>query len=131
MSTYAWGSKFRRIKSRRERHVQLPSPSKRTRLDGSGSTNVTNNPAYDGWPSWSPNGRWLYFASNRNQPPNVGQIFAMRPDGSDVRQITSGHMSRVQPSPSLDGKLLFFYENLETDSFEIGHIAQMEPSLPE
>ena len=28
-----------------------------TRLDGSGSTNVTNNPAYDGWPSWSPNGR--------------------------------------------------------------------------
>jgi TolB protein len=102
-----------------------------TRLDGSGSTNVTNNPAYDGWPSWSPNGRWLYFASNRNQPPNVGQIFAMRPDGSDVRQITSGHMSRVQPSPSLDGKLLFFYENFETDSFEIGHIAQIEPSLPE
>jgi len=26
---------------------------------------------------------------------------------------------------------LFFYENFETDSFEIGHIAQIEPSLPE
>jgi TolB protein len=99
-----------------------------TRLDGSGSTNLSDSPAYDGWPSWSPDGRWLVFASNRGQSPNVGQIFAIRPDGRDLKQLTQG-LSKAQPSFSSDGKHLYFYENVETDQFEMGHIARIEISL--
>ncbi len=99
-----------------------------TALDGSGSTNISSSPSYDGWPTWSPNGRWVIFTSNRDQPPNVGQIYAVRADGTGLKRLTEG-MSKAQPSLSSDGKRLYFYENVETDNFEIGHIASIEISL--
>ena len=99
-----------------------------TKLDGSGSTNVSDSPAYDGWPAWSPDGRWLAFASNRGESPNVGQIYAVRPDGSSLKRLTHG-LSKAQPSFSSDGKHLYFYENVETDQFEMGHIESIEISL--
>jgi TolB protein len=99
-----------------------------TQLDGSGSANLSASPAYDGWPTWSPDGRWLIFTSNRNQQPSVGQVYAIRPDGTDLRRLTDG-LSKAQPSLSPDGKRLYFYENVETDQFEIGHIASIEISL--
>lgn len=100
-----------------------------TALDSPASVNVSNSPAYDGWPTWSPNGRWLVFTSNRDQQPNVGQIYAIRPDGTGLKRLTEGSLSRAQPSLSADGKRLYFYENVETDQFEIGHIASIEISL--
>jgi TolB protein len=101
-----------------------------TALDGSGSANLSKSPAYDGWPVWSPDGRWLVFASNRDGQPNVGQIYAVRLDGTGLRRLTEG-MSKAQPSFSADGKRLYFYENVETDQFEMGHIASVEISLGE
>lgn len=101
-----------------------------TRLDGSGSANLSNSPAYDGWPNWSPDGRWLIFTSNRGEAANVGQVYAIRPDGSGLKRLTEG-MSKAQPSLSADGKRLYFYENVETDQFEMGHIASIEISLGE
>ena len=101
-----------------------------TKLDGSGSVNVSLSPAYDGWPAWSPDGRWLIFTSNRDQQPNVGQIYAIRPNGTDIKRLTDG-LSKAQPTLSADGKRLYFYENVETSQFEIGHIASIEVSLGE
>ena len=102
-----------------------------TAIDGSSSVNVSNNGAFDGWPMWSPNGRWLVFASNRDKVVSTGQIYAVRGDGSGLRRLTSGILSRAQPSFSADGKRLYFYEHLETADFEIGHIARLDVDLPD
>jgi len=101
-----------------------------TQLDGSGSANLSSSPAYDGWPTWSPDGRWLIFSSNRDHQPNVGQIYAIRSNGTGLKRLTDG-LSKAQPTLSADGKRLYFYENVETDQFEIGHVASIEVSLGE
>ena len=100
-----------------------------TSIDGSSSANVSNSGAYDGWPMWSPSGRWLVFVSNRDKIANTGQLYAVREDGSGLTALTSGTISRVQPSFSQDGKRIFVYEHVETADFEIGHIASLPISL--
>jgi TolB protein len=98
-------------------------------LDGSNPVNVSNGGAYDGWPMWSPGGRWLVFASNRDKATSTGQIYAVRPDGSQMKALTSGTLSRAQPSFSPDGKTLYVYESVESAGFEIGHIASIPIDL--
>jgi len=55
--------------------------------DGKNPRNVTNNPAFDGWPSWSPDGERLAFASNRGGSDY--NVYTMRFDGTEVRQLTN------------------------------------------
>jgi Tol biopolymer transport system component len=48
--------------------------------DGSGDTNLTNDPSYDTGPSWSPDGSEITFSSTRNrteEDPSRTDIFAM------------------------------------------------------
>jgi Tol biopolymer transport system component len=55
--------------------------------DGSNQTNLTNNPANDGWPKWSPDGTRIVFASYRDDRPNT-EVYVMNADGSGVTQLT-------------------------------------------
>jgi TolB protein len=54
--------------------------------DGSNVTRLTNNPAIDTTPTWSPNGTQIAFTSDRNGSP---QIFIIDADGLNLRKITS------------------------------------------
>jgi TolB protein len=57
------------------------------KADGSGARNLTHESANDWSPAWSPDGQTIVFASERS-----GQLalWAMRPDGSHVGQLTDG-----------------------------------------
>ena len=73
--------------------------------DGSDERNLTNDPAYDGWPAWAPDGKTIAFASNRrgNQ-----QIFVMDPDGRNVRPVIHKEGRATAPAWAPDGKTLYF-----------------------
>jgi TolB protein len=99
-------------------------------IDGSNDVNVSNSPAFDGWPSWSPDSRSLVFASNRRGPANVGQIFIVDPQGKVIMQLTSGDVGFVQPSFSAGSKKLYAYQVWETNEYEYGNIVSFDLVAP-
>ena len=54
--------------------------------DGTSRTNLTNSLATDIEPSWSPDGEWIVFASDRT---GGFDLYIMKPDGSDLKRITT------------------------------------------
>jgi TolB protein len=73
--------------------------------DGSDARNLTGNPAFDGWPSWSPDGTELAFASNRD---GDYQIYVMQADGRDVRRVAETAGRATAPVWARDGHSIYF-----------------------
>jgi TolB protein len=55
--------------------------------DGSEAYNITNHPEHDGWPSWSPDGTKIAFASDRERGLNW-QIYTINIDGTELTRLT-------------------------------------------
>ena len=77
-------------------------------VDGSNPVNLSNHPAYDGTPDWSPDGQQIVFTSERDGDPN---IYVMGLDGTDPRQLTQGGGFNVVPAWSPDGSQILFASN--------------------
>lgn len=56
--------------------------------DGTGRTNLTNSPGYDGDADWSPNGQQILFSSRRGAGGEVS-LYVMNADGSEVTRLTA------------------------------------------
>lgn len=73
--------------------------------DGSNPRNLTNHPAFEGWPAWSPDGARIAFAGNRNA---AYQIFVMNADGSNVQLVANTEGRATTPRWSPDGSKIYF-----------------------
>ena len=67
--------------------------------------NLTNDPAYDGWPAWSPDGTKIAFASNRR---GNHRIYVMDADGKNVLPIVHDEGRATAPTWTPDGKSIYF-----------------------
>ncbi len=64
---------------------------------------VTTDPSEDVVPSWSRDGKWIYFASNRS---GAFQVWRAHPDGSDKEQVT--RLGGFAAFESPDGRYLYY-----------------------
>ena len=83
--------------------------------NGSQQRNLTNNPAEDFSPAYSPDGRRIAFGSWRAWDPaaggipiNSGELYVMNADGTNAQRITFNMLPDWQPAWSPDGKQLVF-----------------------
>ena len=58
--------------------------------------------------SWSPDGKYIAFASDRDQQAGVNDIFIMDQNGAIVRKITDSPTNDAYPFWSPDGLHLYF-----------------------
>ncbi len=73
--------------------------------DGSSKQNLTNNPALDFRPSWSPDSKRIVFVSNRD---GNAEIYVMNADGSEQKRLTNNSGGEQDPSWSPDGNKIVF-----------------------
>lgn len=78
------------------------------RADGSDMRQLTHTPGLDMHPVWAPDGQWVCFASARGgfkderpltgNPQPYGDLYLMRPDGSDVHPLTDDQFEDGTPA---------------------------------
>jgi Tol biopolymer transport system component len=83
--------------------------------DGSGQVNLTNNPAPDFTPEWSPDGSKIVFYRNLGLAPRQDlDVFVMNADGSGQTNLTKNSgPDDFHPSWSPDGEKIVFGSNRE------------------
>ncbi|MEM8607738.1 MAG: hypothetical protein AAGF92_11560 [Myxococcota bacterium] len=87
-------------------------------------TRVTHDRAQDTGPAWSPDGRRLYFSSDRT---GIANIYAWNVDDGTLVQVTNLISGAYTPAPSPDGKRLAYigYSSVGFDVF----LMDLDPEL--
>ena len=82
---------------------------------------ITDNDAYDADPAYTPDGRFVVFASDRAAPADADDrsahldLYAMRPDGTDVVRLTSFPGLDAAPAVSPDGRRVAWHADHDGD----------------
>jgi Tol biopolymer transport system component len=66
---------------------------------------LTDRPGEDKWPSWSGDGKWIYFESDRSRTSDIWKI---SPEGGQPIRVTWTKDGADIPQESPDGKYLYY-----------------------
>ena len=91
----------------RNEHTQI-SDIYTIQLNGENRTNLTQHPADDKWPAWSPDGERIAFSSDRD---GAFDIWLMSADGSNPIKVTNSALQEFRPVWSPDGSHIMFLGN--------------------
>ena len=100
-------------------------------LDGAKPRQLTDDKFDDSSPSWSADGKWIYYQSNRSRELQVWKVPAI---GGQAIQVTTGGGS--SPLASYDGKYLY-YIGTNNNNKELWRIALLDgkeqrvPDIPD
>ena len=76
--------------------------------DGGNQQRLTNNRQNDWYPSWSPDGKRIAFASDRKGDLENFEIYVMDADGGNQQKLTNNRHYDEDPSWSPDGERITF-----------------------
>ena len=87
--------------------------------DGSEPSRLTNHPAADTYPSWSPRGDKIAFVSDRDhagdgEESGGGEIYLINPDGTGLQRLTDNEVQDSAPRWTPDGEHLVFTSTRES-----------------
>ena len=121
-SSPSWSPDGKRIAfmSDRDGHFDMPGRLPNYEIyvmdaDGGNQQNLTNDPNSDVSPSWSPDGKRIVFASDRE---GNHEIYVMDADGNNQQRLTDNDFYDSAPSWSSDGERIAFVS--ERDGHFIG-----------
>jgi Tol biopolymer transport system component/pimeloyl-ACP methyl ester carboxylesterase len=95
--------------------MAAPGPGEEVSAGGGEPVRLTDDPAYDAWPVWSPDGTQIAFTSDRRGNPD---ILIMAADGSEVRHLTRHSARDIWPDWSPDGTRIAFVSDRD-GNFEV------------
>jgi TolB protein len=96
-------------------------------VDGSNVVKVAGDPAgpeFDG--AWSPDGEWVVYRDSTRGINENDEIFVVRADGTDRRNITNDPANDWGPDWSPDGSMIIF--NSDRDGFMAGFLVDPDGS---
>src|SRR5215218_3820101 len=85
--------------------------------DGSEQTNISNNPAFDGYPHWSPDGKKIAFMTSRDGINY--EIYVMNADGTSQTRLTNNADLDAEPIWSPDGTKIAFRSDRYNHNYQI------------
>jgi Tol biopolymer transport system component len=94
--------------------------------DGTNQIPLTDDPAHDWVPSWSPDGAKIVFASTRD---GNEEIYIMNADGNNQTRITDDAARDMEPCWTPDGAGILFNSE-RTGNHEIYHLEIAQDLTP-
>ena len=68
--------------------------------DGAQLARLTDGPARDCQPSFTPDGRYVLFSSDRAHPGGDSDLYVMKPAGSTITRLTNADSEEQEPALS-------------------------------
>lgn len=88
---------------------------------------LTNDPAEDFAPRWSPDGRWIAFHRREPSKDGLRDAYVMNANGGERTRLTADSMDNAYPSFSPDGKHIVFGRSMVSTLQPDGRWSAAEP----